>query len=142
MSLEQEAVILLSLEKEKTKEGYARDVLADLVEKKKKERESCLEEIRQEWITQLTKDYVEDKVSGAITRGRSRVVLIEIPEDIYTEYNNKELDDLLLKVDVHIRNMYQFKGMRLTYIFEPHSIYNYQNLFIVWDQPSCLCNLQ
>ena len=112
------------------------------MERKKKEREAKLDEIKNEWVSFLTREYVEDKVSCAIMLGRSRAHLINVPEELRQTYETKELDFILKKLDTHLHEICQFKGMRLTFQDPSSHLYNYNNLYIVWDQPSCSCSLQ
>lgn len=127
---------------EKREEQYASILLAERVEKKKKERERELQGIREDWISTLTKEYVEDKVSHAIMMGKSRVCLFGIPDEVEKKYEAREFEWLLKEMNRHLGEMCQFKGMCVTYANPSISYPGFANLYLVWGNPSCTCVCQ
>lgn len=65
MSLNQDEVATSLISEKVEEKQFASRALADLVEKKKKERECELDVIVEEWISLLTKEFVDNKVSDA-----------------------------------------------------------------------------
>lgn len=125
---------------EKREEQYASILLAERVEKKKKEREAELEVLKNEWISTLTKEYVEDKVSDAIMLGRNQVCLISFADGVVC--TSQEFEGLLQGVKTHLAEVCQFKGMRLTYDESSGAYVSYSGFHLNWANASCACVCQ
>lgn len=126
-------------------EKYASVLFKESVEKKRKERKVCLQELKESWIFQLTKEHVEDCISLALTKGSNRAILIEITDLVRDSFKGEELDSILVDLEKHVSTLFHIKGMSLTYRDMQQNLYTvwYSNLYIEWsdedESSTCIC---
>lgn len=128
---------------EQQEKEYASIILADRVEKKRKDREDALKEFMEGWKKGCTKDEIEEKISNALMMGRNETNLIEIP-DIMSEFCNiKQYEWLRSEMEKYINENCQVKGIRVVFASGVGNTIYYDRLELVWaNKPSCQCVCQ
>lgn len=133
---EKEVAVKLIEQKEKV---YASVLLAQEVEKKRKNRDEALKELLEDWRVEITEEVIQERISNALMMERNQIELVQIEDNVSQFCMVEEYEWLRSELEKHLIENCQIKGIRV--VFSNHSgATHYDTLRLEWAKnPTCQC---
>jgi len=133
---EKEVAVKLIEQKEK---NYASVLLAEEVEKKRKDRDEALKELLEGWRVEFTEEVIRERISNALMMERNQIELVQIEDNVSQFCTRKEYEWLRSELEKHLTENCQIKGIRVVFYNQLGAIY-YDTFRLEWAKnPTCQC---